>query len=682
MEEVVRAPSFLIDDSLWVKFNAELRAACHWCTHHHTTTPAEAAKQLERGEGWPRDWISRKVKNSTRQFGGLFICPAPDCPGHANTKGERRRRWFCRFCINRHLGVDLKSFFQLDEGQGKWVQVPSLICWHCQAKLGSAVCINCPQKHTKRAKRLRDGQGLILERALLTGHHPQVGGSSGMSVGLLGAAAGDVSYDGASSEAREHMVDGQSMDESNFGAGEGQGRLSLLHGAHGAELRFISGPGPGPDPDPGPGPGPGPSPSPGPGPGPSQQQRAFFAKKGVLCRDSQASVVPFFIDYLNASCTPFHATAEARRHLLEAGFEQLGECDEWELQPGGRYFFTRNMSSIFAFAIGRKYKPGGGFNVVAAHTDSPCPKIKPVSAAVTGGFLRVRVHAYGMGLWQTWFDRDLSIAGRVLRRKKNGDLAHELVRVRRPVLRIPTSDFHLDRSGSSELLKQDMESQLAPVLATQIEAELTMSAESDSSMPVGNDSGVFYASHDVHHPVLLQVGSDAGQNVGPQTMYQAMTRIARWLARDSKSEGVVERSIRRSFIVSADMAYALHPNHADSQMHSHQPRLQDGIVIKHHPLQSNSTDTVSAFLFREVAKRNCIPTQSFAVMSDMGCCSTVNPLIAAGYGFRIVDCGLPQLSMHSVREMCGTEDIDSAFRHFKAFFQDIVSLDEQLRVDS
>ncbi|KAJ7548191.1 hypothetical protein O6H91_07G001900 [Diphasiastrum complanatum] len=420
------------------------------------------------------------------------------------------------------------------------------------------------------------------------------------------------------------------------------------------------------------------------------------------------------------------------------------------------------MSSIFAFAIGRKYKPGGGFNVVAAHTDSPCPKIKPVSAAVTGGFLRVRVHAYGMGLWQTWFDRDLSIAGRVLRRKKNGDLAHELVRVRRPVLRIPTSDFHLDRSGSSELLKQDMESQLAPVLATQIEAELTMSAESDSSMPVGNDSGVFYASHDVHHPVLLQVlanelqcevseiadfelsiydtqaacvggakeefvfsgrldnlassfcalwallatcsdsmslieessirmvalydngevGSDAGQNVGPQTMYQAMTRIARWLARDSKSEGVVERSIRRSFIVSADMAYALHPNHADSQMHSHQPRLQDGIVIKHHPLQSNSTDTVSAFLFREVAKRNCIPTQSFAVMSDMGCCSTVNPLIAAGYGFRIVDCGLPQLSMHSVREMCGTEDIDSAFRHFKAFFQDIVSLDEQLRVDS
>lgn len=115
--------SFIIDGELWEKFNLELRAACHWCTHHHTTTPAEAAKQLERGEGWPRDWISRKVKNSTRQFGGLFICPASDCPGHSNPKGERRRRWFCRFCINRHLGVDLKNFFQFDEAQGKWFQV-------------------------------------------------------------------------------------------------------------------------------------------------------------------------------------------------------------------------------------------------------------------------------------------------------------------------------------------------------------------------------------------------------------------------------------------------------------------------------------------------------------------------------------------------------------------------------
>jgi hypothetical protein len=148
MEDASRTPSFLIDSDLWEKFNLELRAACHWCTHHHTTTPAEAAKQLERGEGWPRDWISRKVKNSTRQFGGLFICPAPDCAGHSNSKGERKRRWFCRFCINRHLGVDLKSFFQFDEVKGKWIQVCSLLSKASFSRLGDQTFLLWIAKHS------------------------------------------------------------------------------------------------------------------------------------------------------------------------------------------------------------------------------------------------------------------------------------------------------------------------------------------------------------------------------------------------------------------------------------------------------------------------------------------------------------------------------------------------------
>ena len=103
--------------------------------------------------------------------------------------------------------------------------------------------------------------------------------------------------------------------------------------------------------------------------------------------------------------------------LTEAGFTRLSERDEWALKPGGRYFFTRNMSSIVAFAVGEKYEPGNGFNIIGAHTDSPCPKLKPVSAVKKGGFLGVGVQTYGGGLWHTWFDRDLSVAGRVLLRK-------------------------------------------------------------------------------------------------------------------------------------------------------------------------------------------------------------------------------------------------------------------------
>ena len=167
------------------------------------------------------------------------------------------------------------------------------------------------------------------------------------------------------------------------------------------------------------------------------------------------SVAEELVDYLNASWTSFHATAESARMLTQAGFTRLSERDEWDLKPGGKYFFTRNMSSIVAFAVGEKYEPGNGFNIIGAHTDSPCPKLKPVSAVTKGGFLGVGVQTYGGGLWHTWFDRDLSVAGRVLLRrgKDNGRLSHELVRVDRPIIRIPTLAIHLDRNVNSEGFK-------------------------------------------------------------------------------------------------------------------------------------------------------------------------------------------------------------------------------------
>ncbi|XP_024361340.1 probable aspartyl aminopeptidase isoform X3 [Physcomitrium patens] len=749
MDEASRNPSFLIDIELWQKFNLELRAACHWCTHHHTTTPAEAAKQLERGEGWPRDWISRKVKNSTRQFGGLFICPAQDCAGHSNAKGERRRRWFCRFCINRHLSVDLKSFFQFDEVQCKWIQIPGLSCWHCQAKLGDAECINCPQKHTKRAKRAKENP-LPPTRSLLgTPGHTNVAGV----VSVLLAAAGDGDYDGVSSEGRGGPAnEAHSMDESNFGVGETHVRLGLpMHASPVSDFRYA--------------------------PPPLHQQhqqhqqqppppRGFFSEKGLMCREAQSNIIPHLLEYVDNSCTPFHATAEARKFLLTAGFQEISECEEWALQPGGRYFFTRNMCSIYAFAIGHKYKPGSGFHVIAAHTDSPCPKLKPVSYSAKGGFVHVRVQPYGAGVWQTWFDRDLSVAGRVLLRRKDGDLVNELVRVGRPILRIPTVANPVDRGLAADGSKVDAEVNLAPVLAMQIESELAMSCDSESSMPVEhNDHGshIYPQPATAHHPLLIQVladalkcdvsevadfdlsvydtqpacvggarddfvfagrldnltstfcalwallhtcadpsslvdescvrmialfdsgevgGPDSAQAAGPQIMLQAMTRIARWLARGSDSEGVVERAMRRSLIVSADMVEGMYPIQVSSpgqEESFHHPKLRDGLVLRQDA--SNANDIVTSFLFREVAKRSSIPVQNFPVSRETGCCSTVSSILAAGYGLRLIDCGVPLLSMHSVREMCSTDDIETTFRHFREFFQHFTAIDEQLRVD-
>ncbi|KAM3257447.1 hypothetical protein ACQJBY_049635 [Aegilops geniculata] len=216
-----------------------------------------------------------------------------------------------------------------------------------------------------------------------------------------------------------------------------------------------------------------------------------------------AAVVSDLVDFLNASPTAFHAVDEAKRLLKAAGFEQLSEREEWSgLQPGRKYFFTRNHSAIVAFAIGAKYVAGNGFHIIGAHTDSPCLKLKPVSKITKGGYLEVGVQTYGGGLWYTWFDRDLTIAGRVLvREKKDGVVSygHKLVRVQEPIMRIPTLAIHLDRTISSEGLKINNQNHLVPVLGTLIKHEMQKLVE--GNVP-GESSG---GENTKHHPLLLQL---------------------------------------------------------------------------------------------------------------------------------------------------------------------------------
>ncbi|KAI5067876.1 hypothetical protein GOP47_0016221 [Adiantum capillus-veneris] len=460
---------------------------------------------------------------------------------------------------------------------------------------------------------------------------------------------------------------------------------------------------------------------------------------------ADASIVSDLLAFLNESWTPFHATAEAKQLLLAAGFQLLREEDEWKLIPGGRYFFTRNMSTIVAFAVGQKYQPGNGFHVIAAHTDSPCPKLKPVSAISKSGFLNVGVQTYGGGLWHTWFDRDLSIAGRVLLKLTDGSLSHRLVKVMRPIMRIPTLAIHLDRSVNTDGFKPNLESHLVPILATQLksgiatndvptkfhhppllqllaeELQCTVEEIADLELNVcdtqpsclggaheefifsgrldnlassycalralldtSKDPGDLVDETSVRMVALFdneEVGSDSAQGAGSPTMFQAISRISKVFSGTSLHEGLVERSIRRSFLVSADMAHALHPNYSDRHEDHHQPKLHEGIVIKHNANQRYATTAATAFLFKEVAKARAIPTQNFVVRNDMGCGSTIGPILASGIGIRTVDCGIPQLSMHSVREICGTGDIDISYNHFKAFYELFHSIDCQLVID-
>lgn len=473
--------------------------------------------------------------------------------------------------------------------------------------------------------------------------------------------------------------------------------------------------------------------------------------EGSSCNESGGSIVGDLLNYLNESWTQFHATAEAKRQLIAAGFHLLNEDEEWQLQPGGRYFFTRNMSSLVAFSIGEKYSIGNGFHVIAAHTDSPCLKLKPISASSKPGYLMLNVQTYGGGLWHTWFDRDLSVAGRVIVRIGDGSFIQRLVKINRPLLRIPTLAIHLNRTVNQDGFKPNLETHLVPLLSLRSEEEL----------PESKEKGPTGSSKAWHHPQLLEVlseeldcgiddivtlelnvcdtqpsclggmnnefifsgrldnlassycalralldscssprdlssehavrmialfdneevGSDSIQGAGAPTMFQAMRRIISCLARDNFNEGAVERAIRQSFLVSADMAHGVHPNFMDKHEENHRPQMQKGLVIKHNANQRYATSGVTAFLFKEVAKIHNLPTQEFVVRNDMGCGSTIGPILAAGVGIRTVDCGIPQLSMHSVREICGKEDVDIAYKHFKAFYESFSSIDKKLSVD-
>ena len=153
-----------------------------------------------------------------------------------------------------------------------------------------------------------------------------------------------------------------------------------------------------------------------------------------------------FVDFVNASPSPFHAVSTCRQQLQAAGFQCLSETESWHLQPLGKYFFTRNQSTIVAFVVGGRYVPGNGMAVLAAHTDSPHPKVKPVSKQNQSGYLQVGVELYGGGIWHTWFDRDLTVAGRVVVARGEETYSAELVHIPKALMRIPTLAIHLDRS--------------------------------------------------------------------------------------------------------------------------------------------------------------------------------------------------------------------------------------------
>lgn len=231
---------------------------------------------------------------------------------------------------------------------------------------------------------------------------------------------------------------------------------------------------------------------------------------GRLSPEKVRNSAKALIEFINNSPSPYHVVDNCRNRLTAAGFVELKEKNLWSVAKGGKYFVTRNQSTVVAFTVGQKFVSGNGFSVVGAHTDSPCLKLKPKSKKVKSGYLSVGVQCYGGGIWSTWFDRDLTVAGRVMIKNAEGNLEHRLVHIKRPILRVPMICIHLQRDLNDKFCI-NKETHTLPMMGTEeFEKQLNKAAnegkESDAPSKKENEEEEKFASEaSKHHTALVNL---------------------------------------------------------------------------------------------------------------------------------------------------------------------------------
>ncbi|CAJ0577677.1 unnamed protein product, partial [Mesorhabditis spiculigera] len=434
-----------------------------------------------------------------------------------------------------------------------------------------------------------------------------------------------------------------------------------------------------------------------------------------------------FVSYLTKAVTPFHAVAECADLLRASGFEELKLENPWKLTPGGKYYSTKNNTTIFAFAVGGAYKPGNGFSIVAAHSDSPCLRVKPSSKFEAEGCLQVGCTTYGGGLWRTWFDRDLSVAGMIVVRSGDG-LEHKLVDVRGPVMSIPSLAIHLQDDKSSKF-EWNNENHLRPILLT---AAGPNKSEDQKKMACGNHHPQLLAAvaksagvkeediltmdlylYDSQDPRITgieqefisggrldnQVGmytsisaliaslSDGAlatdtnirlsacfdnEEVGSQSAQGADSMYIQWvlrkLAHDPQNPLAFEEAIPKSLLISVDQAHASHPNYREKSEENHKIRFHGGPTIKVNVNQRYATTATTMAVVKKIAEEAGVTLQEFIVRNDCPCGSTIGPMMSSNLGLATIDMGCPQLAMHSIREIAGTSSILQGIALYSKFF--------------
>lgn len=395
--------------------------------------------------------------------------------------------------------------------------------------------------------------------------------------------------------------------------------------------------------------------------------------------------------FLDGSPSCFHAVANLTRRLEEAGYTPLSEAEDWQLLPGGKYYLTRNQSALIAFRVPQG-KPQG-FMLSASHSDRPCFKIKENPELETAGvYLRLAVERYGGMLMAPWLDRPLSAAGRVLVETAEG-IRSCLVDLDRDLCMIPHVAIHMNRKAN-EGYSYNPAVDLIPLLGS-LEARGTfreLVAEAAGCRPeeiLGTDlflynrekariwgakgeylsaralddlqcawaslEGFLQAGEGKSIPVCCvfdneEVGSNTKQGADSTFLPDTLVRICAGVGLHYR------RALARSFLVSADNAHAVHPNHPEYADPNHRPVMNGGVVIKFNANQRYTTDGVSAALFRRACQKAGVPTQTFCNRADLPGGSTLGNISSSHVSIPTVDVGLPQLAMHSCYETAGVRD--------------------------
>ena len=414
--------------------------------------------------------------------------------------------------------------------------------------------------------------------------------------------------------------------------------------------------------------------------------------------------------YLDASPTPFHAVRAGTRLLEDAGFAALDEREPWTLVPGGRYYVTRNASSLIAFVLGSAPVATTGLRMVGAHTDSPCLRIKPQPEIVTKGYTQLGVEVYGGALLNPWFDRDLGLAGRLTLRLPDGRLDSHLIDIREPVAVIPSLAIHLDREANDKR-SINKQTQLPAIVARALGAEFNLRDELLARLlsfePGLEGAGLLdyeLSLFDLQPPALVGWRGEFIASARLDNLLSCYTALAALIdshcqsnrlivlndheevgsgsaagARGSFLRSVLERvagsheayarAMAHSVFISTDNAHGVHPNFPDRHDAQHGPMLNAGPVLKTNHNQSYATNSETAAWFREACRLAEVPLQEFVTRGDVACGSTIGPITAAALGVRTADVGVPTFAMHSIRELAGRDDAFSLMRALQRGFE-------------